>query len=106
MLVVKKKLMLDFLGEEYADSYIVLRSISVGEYDKLDGTVREEVMNRFESGQINQDGKMVDITKDNLTELPGEVFVKAFEVMTGNIDPKLQEPLTKLSSTQPNGPVN
>jgi hypothetical protein len=88
-LIIKKKVSLAFLGEDYSDSYIIVQSIPVGEYDKLKGTVRENVISHFISGQIKQDSGMVDITKDNVEELPGEVFVEAFEQMTGSIDPKL-----------------
>lgn len=104
MIVIKKKILLDFLGEEYAESYITVRSISVGEYDKLQGTVRDVVIDRFVTGEVMQDGKMVEITKETLLELPADVFIKAFESMTGTPDPKLQELSMKPSSTKPDGP--
>lgn len=86
-IVIKKRVSLDFLGDDYKDSYILIRCISIGEYEKLgDATVKETVKNRFIEGKIKQDSGMVDITKENLEELPGEVFVKAFESMTGVVD--------------------
>lgn len=84
MLTIKKKISLSFLGEEYKDSYIVVRSVGVSEYETMKGTVRDEVIGRFVDGEINQDGEMVKITKENFLELPGEVFVEAFAQMTGN----------------------
>lgn len=87
-LEVKKKVSLAFLGEDYSDSYIIVKSIPIGEYEKLKGTVKDNVIKYFVSGEIKQDSGMVEITKDNLLELPGEVFVEAFEQMTGTPDPK------------------
>ncbi len=87
-LVIKRKMFLDFLGEEYKDSYIVLKVVSVGEYEKLDGTVRQCVIDRFIDGEILQDSGMVKISKDQLEELPGDVLVKGFELITGVLDPK------------------
>lgn len=89
-LVVKKKISLDFLGDEYKDSYIVVKSISVGEYETLvdsDITVRDAIKDRFIEGKIQQEDKVVDITLDNLLDLPGEVFVKAFAYITGQEAP-------------------
>ena len=100
MIVIKKRVSLDFLGEEYKDSYLILKSISIGEYDKLgDATVKDVVIERFLDGKIKQDGELIDITKENLTELPGEVFVEAFAAITGQLDPKLSGQLKMPSST-------
>lgn len=88
-LVIKKRVSLEFLGEEYTDSYLILKSISVKDYEALgDVTVRDAVVERFIEGKIKQDGKLVDITKENLEELPGEAFVEAFERISGKTDPK------------------
>lgn len=89
-IVVKKRISLDFLGEEYKDSYLIFKSVSLDELDNaFKGTVREETVKRFVEGEINQGGEMVKVTKENLTELPGEVFLRAFSELTGtSIDPK------------------
>lgn len=86
-IVIKKKVSLNFLGEDYKGSYLIVKSISVGEYEKLsDESVKDTVISRFLDGKIKQDGEMIDITRDNLEELPGEVFVEAFKAMTGITD--------------------
>lgn len=89
-LVIKKKVSLDFLGDEYKDSYLIFRSISLDELDNaLKGTVREETLKRFIEGEIAQEGELVKVTKENLTELPGEVFLHVFSELTGTtINPK------------------
>jgi hypothetical protein len=101
-LVIKKRLSLAFLGKEYADSFLLLSAISVGEYEVLDKsskTVKDTVIDHFISGSIHQDGGNVDVTKDNIEELPGEVYVEAFKVMTGQLDPKDLGQLTSPSTT-------
>lgn len=105
-LVIKKRVSLDFLGDQYKNSYLILKSIGVGEYEKLNGTVRDEVIKRFLEGEIEQDEGIIKITKENIKDLPGEVFVEAFAAITGQLDPKSQGLLTRQSSMMPNGPEN
>lgn len=97
MIVIKKRVSLGFLGEEYKDSYLILKSISIGEYENLgDITVKDAVIERVIGGEIKQDNETIKIDKNNITELPGEVFVEAFAAITGQLDPKVQG----LSTTQ------
>lgn len=108
-LTIKKRVFLDFLGEDYAESYIVVRALSVSDYDKLqnedkDKTVRQVVVENFVEGKIQQGDQMVDITKENLLELPGDVFAEAFDRMVGKIDPKLAGKSESPSSTTPPPP--
>lgn len=101
-LVIKKRVGLVFLGKEYADSYIALSVISVGEYERLEKskkTVKDIVIEHFIEGKISQDGVDVDITTENIIELPGEVYVECFKAMTGQVDPKLLGQLTSQSTT-------
>ncbi len=92
MITIKKRISLGFLGEDYTDSYMIFNCVSVAEFDDpkaFTGTVREETIKRFIEGKVNQDGQMVDITKDNITDLPSDVFIESFNHITGNkIDPK------------------
>lgn len=99
-LVIKKRISLEFLGEEYKDSYLVLKAMSVTDYENLGKkTVKECIIERFIDGEIQQDEEKVKITKDTLQELPGEVFVKAFAAITGQIDPKYQGLFPNQSTT-------
>lgn len=88
-LVIKKRIALDFLGDEYKDSYVIVKSIGVGEYENLKGTVRDQVVERFIEGKIEQDGQLVDITPENILDLTGDAFVEIFNAMTG-ILPKVE----------------
>lgn len=99
-IVIRKRVSLDFLGEEYNESYIVLASVPVKEFDDLQNQiaklkpgenlsfVRSEVKKRFIEGKIQQSGQLVDITTENVEDLPGEVFIEVFEYITGKISPK------------------
>lgn len=101
-LVVHKRITLEFLGEDYAEGYLVLQSVPMSEYGELvkaseklagDGLkslqfIQDQVVSRFVEGKFPSDGKLVDLTKDNLPELPGEVFVEAMTQLMGSLSPK------------------
>lgn len=99
-IVVKKRVSLDLLGEDYKDSFIILRSVPVKEYESLLGKIAkakpgdslklitDEIVDRFVSGKIAQEGGMVDLKAEELRELPGEVFLEAWDLITGKPSPK------------------
>lgn len=102
MLTVKSKITLEFLGDDYAKGYIVVKAVPMSEYENLVKRseklsesspkealefVRDTVLERFIEGEIPQDDETVAITKDNLLDLPGEAFVEAFARMTGRSSP-------------------
>ena len=108
-IVIKKRVSLAFLGKEYVDSFLILSAIPVAEYEAMEKdkkTVKQVVIEHFMSGAIQQDSSKLDITKDNLQELPGEVFVEAFKVITGQLDPKDLGLLKTPSSTEPSPQEN
>jgi hypothetical protein len=96
-LIIRKKVSLEFLGDEYKDSFLIVRAVGVSEYENVEGTVRDEVIARFIEGKINQDGKLEDITKENITDLPGEVFVEAWGIMTGTLPKVVEESMNTLN---------
>lgn len=101
MIKFKKKVTLEFMGDEYKDSYIELESIPMGELEELvnaakdhDGDenrsealsfMRTAVEKRFLGGSVSQDGKMVDVTLDDVKTLPAEVFIEAFQQIVGKV---------------------
>lgn len=99
---IKKRVSLDFLGEEYKDSYLVFSAIPLKDYEALieqsqqlteDNVasmkfIKEQITKRFIEGKVAQEGKLVEITADNLLELPGEVFLQAMQQLTGTPSPK------------------
>ena len=62
-------------------------------------SVKDVVMANFIDGKIQQGEDEVVLTKENLIDLPGEVFVEAFKIMNGVIDPKAEGQLTTPSTT-------
>lgn len=111
-LLFKKRLSLAFLGEDYKDSYVNLRAISVHEYDNFgDKTVKEVILDHFLDGEVNQEEGLIKVTKATAKELPHDVFTEAFTLLIGSreagqLDPKSEAPLTKPSSTAPTPPEN
>lgn len=100
-IVVTKRISLEFLGDEYKEGYIVLKSIPLKEYESLQkdlssigekGTeavayIKKFIAGRFIEGKIPQGAEMVDLTTDNLEELPAEVFLEAMATLSGKTSP-------------------
>lgn len=101
-IVIKKKITLDVLGEEYKDSYLIFQSIPFKDYEKIVKTqkeiadqdqteqglksinfIQEQLTKRFIEGNIQGDKVVVD----DLFELPGNVIVDCFQQLMGKIDP-------------------
>jgi hypothetical protein len=103
MIKIEKRISLDFFGESYADSYVVFEAIPVREYENIQSKIatiqetnnNQEAMafmvnllsDRLVRGEIAQDGKLVELTKDDLLDMPGEFFTGVMERLTGQ-DPK------------------
>jgi hypothetical protein len=93
-IVIKKRVSLDFLGEEYKGSYLIVGAVPISEIESMKNEkVYEVVEKHFIEGKIKQGDEFVDITKDNIKELSGDVFVKVFDVISGKLSPKLDEQL-------------
>lgn len=102
MIVIKKRVSLDFLGDEYSDSYLVFRGIAVREYPELmkrtqqlgeDGAksielIRTELTERFIEGKVKVDGSLVEVTKEDLADLTADVFLVCYQTIAGTPDPK------------------
>lgn len=101
MIKIKKRVSLAFLGEDYKDSYLEVYSITIDELKKLIEKITvmqeqektgealdfmvERVKAQFAGGSIWQDGKMVDVKEEDLGSLPSEVYIEAFQEITGKI---------------------
>lgn len=105
-IVVKKRVSLDSLGEEYKDGYLNFSSIPFKDYDKMAKEVDElakqdadkntsssldyikkQLLDRFIEGKfVDADGE-TPVTKDNLFELPGDALVDAFQQLLGKVSP-------------------
>lgn len=115
-IIIKKKVTLEFLGEEYKDSYLTFKSIPIGEYEELiakvdkveeDKSMSEIIKileNYFVEGLF--DGQKVN--KEDVKQFDGETILKCFETLTGQktvegerqLDPLSESESTSSSTTE------
>jgi len=92
-IVIKKKVSFDFLGSEYKEGYLILKSIPLRDFDeflvkaeeiKEDGRESIKFMlakleELFLEGKWpNDKGELEDINKEDLGDLDGETLNKIF----------------------------
>lgn len=101
-IVIKKKISLETLGEDYKDSYLTFQSIPFKDFEKIaemyenisatdeskQGAeslkfIREQLEKRFIDGNV--DGQ--DVQKNDLFDLPGEVIIDCFQQLMGKLNP-------------------
>lgn len=100
MIQIVKKIDLGFLGDRYKDSYMNMRSISmrereelISQLDKLKDErksfdfVKDTVIERFVDGELKDGDKTEPLTKDDLMDLPTEVFLSTIQQLQGNTSP-------------------
>lgn len=113
-IVIKKRVSLDFLGEEYKDAYLTFRSIPAAEFDEVVAKLTDieekkdkaltyilDILKQFFlSGEFPEDGKLLPVAKEDLGGLDAMSIVKCFQIFTGQeLDPKVETPLTNSSPT-------
>lgn len=92
-IVIKKKVSLDFLGEDYKDAYLVFRSLPLKDYEelshKIDEAQQNEVASKFILNVLKEyfvRGSFPDmetVTKEDLDGLDIDTVLKCFSVFTG-----------------------
>ena len=103
-IVIKKKVSLDFLGDDYKEAYINFNAFSIGDFEiildqaeeiKEDGKksivfILKVLKERFIDGKFpNEKGELEDLTADDLVQFDFEVVNKCFQILSGqNPDPK------------------
>lgn len=101
MILIKKRISLDFLGDEYKDAYLTFSSIPMKEYEGINKKikdigddsekaltfVRDMVTERFIEGEFPQDGESKKVTKEDLSDFPAEVFLEVMSQLNGKISP-------------------
>lgn len=100
-IVIKKRVSLEFLGDEYKDSHLTFKSMSLKEYEKL-LEAGEELSNKdalLQTIKILKDhfieGKFMgeDVTSDDLDDFDIGTLVTCLEYFTGQkLDPKVELP--------------
>lgn len=103
MIAIKKRVSLEFLGEEYKDSYIRLKALPVSQFETLqkelealseDGkaitTMLDKLKDNFVDGKCpDEEGKLVDIEAKDLDSFDIETVIKCWQTYTGQVpDPK------------------
>lgn len=96
-IVIKKRVSLDFLGDEYKESYLTFQSMSIAEYQKLLGEMTDT--DNVKSLKLTLDilkrhfleGKFLDeiVTAEDLDQFDVQTLVSCLEIFTGQqTDPK------------------
>lgn len=104
-IVIKRKVSLDFIGEEYKDAYIVFRAIPVKDYAEImkqmpkDGedntkslTIMLEMLQKyFVEGKFpDENNQLVDLEAKDVTELDRDSAITCFQRVVGqDPDPKV-----------------
>lgn len=106
MIIIKKRVSFDYLGDEYKDAHIVFRSIPGVDFDEMqqkiagiesekEGSVKfiiSILKKYFISGSFPD---TLEVTADDLDGLDAESIVKCFQIFTGQtLDPKAETPST------------
>lgn len=107
MISIKKRISLEFLGDDYKESYVVLRSLPLNKYEEyvaktkqLEKESKEEPLKAvyfildllkeyFIEGKIFNDGKLEEFQPDNFGDLDFSAVQEIFNKFSGvNPDPK------------------
>ncbi len=103
-IVIKKRVSLDFLGDEYKEAYITLKAVPVSQYEdlipELDKLVNkrlamikliiEVLKERFIEGKFPVDGGLVDISKEDIDAFDEATIAELFGYITGQALPPKQ----------------
>lgn len=103
-IVIKKKVSLDFIGEDYKEAYLLFTTMSIAEYEehvkrvdtkdekitiKPIKMILETLQNKFIGGKFPQDGKLVDLEAADLADIDPDNIVSIFALYTGQELPKV-----------------
>lgn len=108
--IIKKRVALGFLGEDYTEGYLVFKAPGIDEIaeveakaDKLDQEDTQkslDFLKSFLAGRllggefpnVEEENKLEEFTKDDIGKLDGGTIITVFQVLGGGIasDPKGQ----------------
>lgn len=95
---IKKKITLEFLGDDYKDDYLIFKSMPLREYETIlpqlenageDGKkalpiIKKILEDNFISGKFQNE----DVAKEDLSDFDLQTLIKAFEIFTGQVPEK------------------
>lgn len=95
-IVIKRKITLEFLGEDYKADYLVFKAIPVSEYEKLIDNITDDnkeatklMINVLEEKFVEGRFQEQDVDKTDMGKFDGATIAKCFALLTGqDIDPK------------------
>jgi len=95
---VIKKVSLEYLGENWKESYLEFRLPSYSDLKNLiddKATDQEKVekgletiIGLFKGGKAISEGKEVEVKSEDIRDFPIEVITRCFKAISGDIDPK------------------
>lgn len=104
-IIIKKRVDLDFLGKEYEKGYLVFKSISLEQYQKLSADLKElkerddqavtfllnTLRDQYIEGKFpNDKGELEDVSIDDLKDFDMETVINVFNRFTGQeLPPKV-----------------
>lgn len=114
-IIIKKKVTLEFLGEEYKDSYLTFKSISVGDYGDITNGIEElsdaeaskKIIGILEKYFVEGLFEGQKLSSEDISKFDGETILKCFETLTGQktvegerqLDPLPENESTNTSTT-------
>lgn len=101
-IVIKKRVSLAFLGEEYSEGYLTFKALPVSEYagllpkfekanrqDSIDLTTKL-LKEKFIEGKFPDNGKLIDVTAEQIEEFDEATLAECLSYVTGQkLDPKV-----------------
>lgn len=101
-ILIKKKITLEFLGDEYKDDYLTFASMPLKEYEAILPTLEtvtgdgkksfDLIKATLESHFIEGKFQNQDVTKEDLSDFDLNTLIKCFQSFTGQADPKVEIP--------------
>lgn len=95
-IVIKRKITLEFLGDDYKADYLVFKAIPINEYEKLMEAQSDDnkeaakfLLKTLEEKFIEGRFQEQDVDAKDIGKFDGSTVVKCFSLLTGqDIDPK------------------
>jgi len=96
--IAVKTINLDFLGSEWKDCYIKINSLTLGELASLASFTKDEtkagafmvqlIKDKFVDGRGWDGKKVIAIKKEDIDDLPIDIFGGLYEQLMGNLPKK------------------
>lgn len=104
-IVIKKRVSLDFLGDEQKESYLLFKAISLSDYEKLVKEVdtsdeqkaldliKKILSQQFIEGKYSDTDGQFEVKVEELTEFDMTTILKIFNDLMGrDLNPNLDQP--------------